>query len=105
MPLMFVLTLFGWLLFRCADLAAFFACVEALTRWPAEAWPKLQGPATWLAVHIAPLLVLQYASRRKRDESELDHRPWALRGLDYSVMFLLVSTCAVIDVEFIYFQF
>jgi hypothetical protein len=104
-PLMFTLTLFGWLLFRASDIPAFLECVAALGRWPPAAWAALQGPATWLAVHLTPLLVLQYVTRRERDEAALDHRPWALRGLDYSVMFLLVSTCAVIDVEFIYFQF
>lgn len=104
-PLMFTLTLFGWLLFRSSSPVMFLECVAALGRWPHEAWAALQGPATWVAVHLTPLLVLQYVTRRERDEAALDHRPWALRGLDYSVMFLLVSTCAVIDVEFIYFQF
>ena len=104
-PLMFVLTLLGWLIFRSADGTTLLACLAALGRWPLDALPAVKGPLVWVAVHVAPLLVLQFAARRAQDEAALDHRGWALRGLDYTVMFVLVATCAVIDVEFIYFQF
>ena len=104
-PLMFAFTLLGWLIFRSPDLDTFLACLEAFGRWSAPTKAGAGGAAVWLAVHIAPLLVLQYVARRQQDEAALDHRPPLLRGLDYTVMFVLVATSAVIDVEFIYFQF
>jgi alginate O-acetyltransferase complex protein AlgI len=104
-PLMFVFTLLGWLMFRSPDLDTFLACIAALGHWTAPTMKAAGGAAAWLAIHVGPLLVLQYITRRQQDEAALDHRPPLLRGLDYTVLFLLVATTAVVDVEFIYFQF
>lgn len=103
--LMFLFTLGGWIIFRSPDWAHFLAALRAFTVWPGEFSRDARQALEWLAFHIVPLLVLQFVTRGSRDESALDHRPWMLRGLDYSVMFLLVASSAVIDVEFIYFQF
>ncbi|MCI0749107.1 MAG: hypothetical protein L0Y32_00995, partial [Nevskiales bacterium] len=103
--LMFVLTLFGWLIFRSSDAATFFALVQALGQWSLGGAAAVKGTFVWILMHVVPLLVLQWVSRAARDEAALDHRPWWNRGLDYTVLFVLVATAAVIDVEFIYFQF
>ncbi len=103
--LMFLFTLLGWLIFRSPDWPHFMATLHAFSVWPGSMTPDVRYALAWLAFHVLPLLVLQYVTRKAQDESALDHRPWALRGLDYTVMFLLVTSSAVIDVEFIYFQF
>lgn len=103
--LMFLFTLVGWLVFRSPDWPHFLETLQAFTVWPGEFARDLRHALGWLAFHMFPLLVLQYVTRKAQDESSLDHRMWALRGLDYAVMFLLVASSAVIDVEFIYFQF
>jgi len=103
--LMFLFTLAGWLIFRSADWAHFIGTLHAFTVWPGTVSQEVRNALGWVAFHILPLLVLQFVTRRTQGESDLDHRPWALRGLDYAVMFLLVASSAVINVEFIYFQF
>jgi hypothetical protein len=52
-----------------------------------------------------PLLLLQIASWKSRDEVEFAWFPWPLRGLVYALLFLLVASSVAPDVEFIYFQF
>ena len=103
--LMFVFTLGGWLIFRSTTWAHFMGTLHAFTVWPDVFSRDHQHTLGWLAFHILPLLVLQYAARRQQDEAALTHRAWLLRGVDYAVMFLLVASSAVINVEFIYFQF
>ena len=106
---MFMLTLAGWLIFRAPNLAFIGAALASLFP-PAGAAPPAGvadwvGPAQWLLLHAGPLVVLQWVARADRDEVALGHRPWPLRSLDYGVMFVLVASSAVIDQEFIYFQF
>jgi D-alanyl-lipoteichoic acid acyltransferase DltB (MBOAT superfamily) len=103
--LMFVLTLLGWLIFRAPD-AAFVGRALASLAGTEPVWAlDWTGPAKWVALHVVPLLVLQWVSRRAADESALDHRGWPLRTVDYAVMFLLVASSSAPDQEFIYFQF
>lgn len=102
---MFGLTLVGWALFRCVDPAVFVAWVQALGRGEvAGALPALK-PFYWLLLHAVPLLLLQWATLKARDEVEIAHWPWGARGVVYSLLFLAVVSSVSGDVEFIYFQF
>jgi alginate O-acetyltransferase complex protein AlgI len=103
--IMFILTLGGWLIFRSANLQLLTEALHALTIWPKDGISTITRPFIWVLIHIIPLLVLQFITRESEDESMLDHRRWWLRGWDYAFIFTLVTTSAVIDVEFIYFQF
>jgi D-alanyl-lipoteichoic acid acyltransferase DltB (MBOAT superfamily) len=105
MILMFVLTLLGWVVFRCQDpgvLAGWFAALGQWHRDGAAGWVQ---PAYWLLVHVLPLLALQALAWRTREETELDHLPWGVRGVVYLVLTLAVLTSSGADVEFLYFQF
>lgn len=104
-PLMFLFTLGGWILFRSHTWGDFTSVLHALTVWPDSFSRESQYVLIWLAFHLLPLWVLQFVTRKAQDESALTHRHWALRGVDYAVMFLLVASSAAIEVEFIYFQF
>jgi D-alanyl-lipoteichoic acid acyltransferase DltB (MBOAT superfamily) len=101
--LMFAFTLVGWAIFRSKNpvqLAGWFA---AFDNWNATVdWIK---PFYWWLFHVVPLLLLQIASWKSRDEVEFAYFPWPLRGLVYALLFLLVASSVAPDVEFIYFQF
>ncbi len=101
---MFAFTLVGWAVFRAPNLAQLGNWFAAFANWSpvADAWVK---PAGWLALHATPLLLLQWATRRARDEVELPDWPWPARGLAFVVLFLAVAGSAVSEQEFIYFQF
>jgi D-alanyl-lipoteichoic acid acyltransferase DltB (MBOAT superfamily) len=102
---MFAFTLLGWALFRCHNVAELAHWFAALGRWQvagALGWAK---PFCWLLLHVVPLLLLQAAAWRRRDEVELLDLPWAARGVAYALMLAAVATGAGADVEFIYFQF
>ncbi|HNY51552.1 MAG TPA: MBOAT family O-acyltransferase [Smithella sp.] len=99
----FVLTMFGWVIFRSADGHNLLQWATGFLKTsPVMPW---EGPAIWLAIHIAPLWLLQFLTRKKEDESELMHLAWPVRGLVYLVIFLLIVSTSVQDQEFIYFQF
>ncbi|MEQ2005768.1 MAG: MBOAT family O-acyltransferase [Limisphaerales bacterium] len=102
--LMFTFTLIGWAIFRAPNLAVLGNWFAAFGNWSpvADAWLK---PALWLTLHAIPLLLLQWATRRARDEVELPDWPWLARGLAFIVLFLAVASSAVSEQEFIYFQF
>lgn len=104
MAMMFAFTCVGWVLFRSHDLAQFAAWFSALGDWNAVAmeWVK---PARWLALHVVPLLLLQAVAWKERDEVEFLHLPWVVRGVIYAVLFIAVTSSAIMDAEFIYFQF
>ena len=104
LAVMFAFTLVGWAIFRAPNLTVLGQWFAAFTRWTPVA-ESLAKPALWLAVHIAPLLLLQWATRRARDEAELAEWPWAWRGLAFALLFLAVASSAASDQEFIYFQF
>ena len=102
--LMFTLTLFGWALFRAQTLDQLGVWLHALTVWTpaAEAWGK---PALWLLLHIAPLILLQLATLKARDEAQLDHLPWPVRGGVFFLLFVAFISSVATEQEFIYFQF
>jgi D-alanyl-lipoteichoic acid acyltransferase DltB (MBOAT superfamily) len=101
--LMFAFTLVGWAIFRSKNpgqLAGWFA---AFGNWNATVdWTR---PFYWWLLHVVPLLLLQIASWKSRDEVEFAWLSWPLRGLVYTILFLLVASSVAPDVEFIYFQF
>ncbi len=101
---MFGFTLVGWAVFRAPNLAQLGNWFAAFGHWApvADAWAR---PALWLALHAVPLLLLQWATRRARDEVELPDWPWPVRGLAFLMLFLAVASSAVSEQEFIYFQF
>lgn len=102
--LMFAFTLVGWAIFRAPNLAVLGNWFAAFANWSpvAEDWLK---PAFWLALHAVPLLLLQLATLRARDEVEFGHWPWAARGLVFVILFMGIASSAVSEQEFIYFQF
>ena len=104
MALMFAFVCVGWVFFRCKNVSQIAAWFGALGHWssPMSSWVK---PAYWLALHIVPLLLLQAATWKSRDEVEFLHLPWPVRGVIYAVLLITVATSAVTDVEFIYFKF
>ena len=104
MGVMFGFTLVGWAIFRSPDLTRFGAWLAAFTHWSPGELPW-QGPAGWLALHIGPLLGLQYLTRREASEAALGHLRWPSRGLVYLALVLLTGSSAAHDQEFIYFQF
>lgn len=100
---MFVLTLFGWAIFRAQTLGGLEHWMQAMTIWTASAtWFRA---ACWLLIHILPLILLQIASRHLEDESELGHLSWWSRGLIFFALFLLFASSSTSEQEFIYFQF
>ncbi len=103
MLVMFGFTLVGWAIFRAPDMATLGAWFAALANWePVLDWVK---PSYWLLLHAGPLLLLQWATGRQKDEAQMSHLPWPLRGFVYWLMFMLVAGSVSTDQEFIYFQF
>lgn len=101
--IMFVLTLGGWAVFRAQGLQGLGAWLAALGHFQATLpWLK---PAAWLLIHIAPLLLLQFLTRRRGDEASLDHLGWPARGVIFILLFLLAASASSEDQDFIYFQF
>ncbi|MEK6806026.1 MAG: MBOAT family O-acyltransferase [Pseudomonadota bacterium] len=104
-PTMFLLTLLGWIIFRSADADMLARMLGGLSDWAGTTWVDLKGPTRWIALHVLPLWLLQFVTRKAQDESALDGVPAPLRGLLYWFLFMLTVSCITIDVEFIYFQF
>ncbi len=103
---MFFFTLVGWLIFRAPSFDFIVSAMQSLSGQHARSEPvSALGPLFWVILHVAPLLLLQWASRRGQDEVSLAHRRWPLRSLDYLVLLLLVASSLALDQEFIYFQF
>jgi hypothetical protein len=102
--LMFAFTLVGWAIFRSKNLEQLAGWFGAFDNWNAGLvdWIK---PFYWLLLHVVPLLLLQVAAWKSRDEVEFAYFPWLARGLVYAILFLLVASSVAPDVEFIYFQF
>ena len=103
--LVFAFTLVGWAIFRSKDLAQLGGWFAAFANWNAGMSIDWVKPLAWLLLHTVPLLLLQAATWKARDEVEVARFAWPVRGLAYTLMFLLVASSAVTDVEFIYFQF
>ena len=104
-PVMFLLVLLGWIIFRSNDAAMLVRMLGGLSDWSSVLWTDLKGPTRWVALHVIPLWLLQLITRKARDEAALDAVPAPLRGLLYWFLFMLTVSCITIDVEFIYFQF
>jgi alginate O-acetyltransferase complex protein AlgI len=101
--LMFTLTLFGWAIFRAQTMGQLGTWLHALTIWtPGEDWTK---PALWLLLHIVPLILLQLATLKPRDEAELGRLPWVARGAVFFLLFVAFVSSVASEQEFIYFQF
>jgi alginate O-acetyltransferase complex protein AlgI len=103
--LMFPLTLAGWAIFRSHDPGQLHHWLAALGNWSATAPADWRKPAGWFLLHAAPLVLLQLAAWRHRDEAEIAHLPWAARGVIYLALFLGITTTLSLNYEFIYFQF
>jgi alginate O-acetyltransferase complex protein AlgI len=109
--LMFGFTLIGWVIFRCGSLdqavalTRMTAYFQSFTNWTTAGAVDWIGPFWWLLFHSLPLLLLQAATWKARDEVENRHWPWGVRGFVYGLLFLAVATSAVSEQEFIYFQF
>jgi alginate O-acetyltransferase complex protein AlgI len=101
--LMFALTLVGWAIFRSKNLEQLAGWFVAFGNWNATV--DCAKPFYWWLFHVVPLLLLQIASRKSRDEVEFAYFPWPLRGLVCAILFLLAASSVAPDVEFIYFQF
>ena len=103
--LMWVLTLLGWALFRSQSMVELMKWFAALGNWSTTGAVDCIKPACWWLIHVVPLLLIQIATWQERDDVEIAHWHWPLRGLAYALLFLMVATSAVSDQEFIYFQF
>lgn len=105
MVLMWLLVLVGWAIFRSPNLPHLGAWFAALAHWdPTLALPWVKS-GYWLMLHTLPLVLLQLATWRQRDEADLRRLPWAVRGLVYAIIVLAVVSSTEADKEFIYFQF
>ena len=104
--IMFLFTLVGWLIFRAPSFAFMQAAMQSVTgQHAALETTSTLGPLLWVLIHVAPLLLLQWASWQGQDEVALGHRRWPMRAIDYLVLLLLVASSLALDQEFIYFQF
>jgi D-alanyl-lipoteichoic acid acyltransferase DltB (MBOAT superfamily) len=104
-PLMFVLTLVGWAIFRSPSVAYLGTWFGALGNWNPASELSWESSSIWLLIHILPLILLQVLTWKYRDEASLSQVPWLARGLVYAVMILLIVSSGEQDKEFIYFQF
>lgn len=104
MLLMGAFTLIGWVIFRAENMGQVVNWFAALSLWHNTGvdWVK---PLGWLALHIIPLILLQLATWKARDEVEMAHWPWPVRAFVYGVMFLAIVSSSAGEQEFIYFQF
>lgn len=103
--LMFCVTCVGWVIFRSSNFSSCLSWFQALGQWGSTgvSW---KGPLLWLAVHCLPLVLLQVATRNRSDESSFPASwNWAVNGLIYALVFLLISSSAISEKEFLYFQF
>lgn len=101
---MFGFTLVGWAIFRSPTLGHFWTWLTALGHWgPVDlAW---QSSWWWLVMHVTPLILLQILTAAFADETKLFRLHWAVRGVVYGVLLLLIVSSTAQDQEFIYFQF
>jgi alginate O-acetyltransferase complex protein AlgI len=102
---MFCLTLIGWAIFRCEDMAQLGRWFAAFGTWDSASTPDWLGPLGWWLLHVVPLLLVQFGTWRSGDEAATDRWPWPVRGVVYALMFLLIVSSTSGDQEFIYFQF
>ena len=102
-PVMFVFTVFGWVLFRCTEW-------HDIAWWFAHVGPQVGETTTSLAVRLAlyasPLMAVQIWQQVRGDLLVLAKTPPALRVLIH--IGLVLGICLLgqrAPIEFIYFQF
>ena len=105
MPLMWLLILVGWAIFRSADLPQLWSWFSALGHWQTSLALPWRSSCAWLLIHTVPLILLQLLTLKYRHESGLRHLSWPVKGLVYVLLVLLVVSSSEQDREFIYFQF
>ncbi len=99
---MFLLTLFGWLLFRAPDLATVNVFVSGLVA--AKGWTV--GSWSTLAFYIAPLLAVQVYQLWRRDLEFLPRLPpFARYNVALFLVFSLAFLAPLTATAFIYFDF
>lgn len=103
--LMFGWVLVGWALFRSPSMAYFATWCRSLLIWSGVDWWACGGALLWLALHVAPLLVLQAIGFRERDESGFLRYPLPVRVFILLLLTYLVGSSVTNDAEFIYRQF
>lgn len=103
--LMFMFTLIGWAIFRSKDMTQLAGWFAVFGNWQGSAAADWIHPCGWWLIHVVPLLLLQLAAWKSQDEAEFARCAWPVRGLVYTLLFLLVASSVAPDVEFIYFQF
>ncbi len=101
--LMFALTLIGWIIFRSENIHFIYNVASGI--FIIKDLKSVAKPFIWLIIHITPLIILQYATRKDQDESMLANRSWKLQAIDYTVMLMLIASSTSPKQEFIYFQF
>ncbi len=100
--IMFMLTMFGWLLFRAADLATVGAFMAGLAQ--GEGWAA--APWATLGFYVAPLLVVQAWQLWVRDLEFLPRLPaFARLNVALFLVFSLVFLAPTAPSAFIYFDF
>lgn len=104
LPVMFGFTLVGWAIFRSPSLGHFWTWLMALGHWGPVGLPW-QSSWWWLVIHLTPLILLQVLTAAFADETKLLKLPWAVRGVIYGILLLLIVSSTAQDQEFIYFQF
>ncbi len=102
----FLLTCYGWLLFRAHSFERITAFTTALAGFSSAQTSVLTKPTTSAILGIVILAGLQLADYRAgRLESFLSWRP-ALQGLLYAILlFILIMGTSNAPTQFIYFQF
>jgi D-alanyl-lipoteichoic acid acyltransferase DltB (MBOAT superfamily) len=104
-PLMWLLILVGWAIFRSADLPQLWTWFAALGQWQTSLALPWRSSSTWLLIHTVPLILLQLLTLKYRHETGLGQMGWPVKGLVYLVLVFLVVSSSEQDREFIYFQF
>ena len=104
-PLMWLLILVGWAIFRSADLSQLWSWFAALGHWQTSLALPWRSSCGWLLIHTVPLILLQLLTLKYRHETGLRHLSWPVKGLVYVLLVLLVVSSSEQDREFIYFQF
>jgi alginate O-acetyltransferase complex protein AlgI len=105
LPLMWLLILVGWAIFRSADLSQLWSWFAALGHWQTSLALPWRSSCGWLLIHTVPLILLQLLTLKYRHETGLRHLSWPVKGLVYVLLVLLVVSSSEQDREFIYFQF
>jgi len=105
MPVFFVFTLGGWVLFRVARLADVPVILGTLLHGAA---PEPLLPALWsyMALLLLPLIAIDLLQEREQDLSAVARWHVPARAALYGTLLVYIALCGATDGhEFIYFQF